>query len=153
MLEPLAEAGGWEVLLARSHESLTALHVSAREGLLESSQCLAHIGGKRLLAAKDSQSLTAEEHARAKGHGALALMLRRSRIGMIGADVCGQARPVSEQEAALAVERADAAMAALLAEESGASKDGAAGAAGDSRAGKAGGIDKDKGRAGKKKKN
>ena len=76
-------------------------------------------------------------------------MLRRSRIGMIGADVCGQARPVSEQEAALAVERADAAMAALLAEESGASKDGAAGAARGSKEGKAGGIDK---KAGKKKK-
>ena len=43
-------------------------------------------------------------------------------------------------------------MAALLAEESWASKDGAAGAARGSKAGKAGGIDQDKSGAGKKKK-
>ena len=75
-------------------------------------------------------------------------MLRWSRLGTGGADVGGQARPAS----ALAVERADADMAALPAEESGASKDVAAGAARGSKAGKAGGVDKDTSGASKKKK-
>ena len=79
-------------------------------------------------------------------------MLRRSRLGKGGADLVWQARPVSEQESALAVERADAAMVALLAEESGASQNGAAGAARGSKAGKAGGVDKDTSGASKKKK-
>ena len=77
--------------------------------------------------------------------------LRRLRLGKGGGDVGGQARPrVSEQEEALAAEKADAAMAALLAEESGASKDGTVGAASGSQSGKAAG--KDKGGGGKKKK-
>ena len=78
-------------------------------------------------------------------------MLLRSRLGKGRANVRGQAGPcVSEQEAGLAVEKADAAMAALLAEECEASKDGAAEAARGSKSGKAGG--KDKGGGNKKKK-
>ena len=75
----------------------------------------------RTLAARGSspQGLTAEEHARAEGYVALALMLQQSLLGISGADVGGQARPVL----ALVVEKADAAMAALLAEESWANKD------------------------------
>ena len=112
-------------------------------GHLEASRALAGSGGKRLLAVMDGENVTAEDRARAAGHGELALMLMRYRLGKGRADVRGQAGPcVSEQEAALAAEKADAAMAALLAEESEASKDGAAGAARGSKSGKAGGRDK-----------
>ena len=112
---------------------------------------MAGSGGNRLLAIKDDQGLTAEDGARAAGHGELALMLLRSRLGKGRADVRGQAGPcMSVQEAALAAEKADAAMAALLAEESEASKDGAAGAASGSKSGKAGGKDKSGGSKKKK---
>ena len=114
-----------------------------RRGQLETSRALAGSGGNRLLAIKDDQGLTAEDGARAAGHGELALMLLRSRLGKGRADVRGQSGPcMSVQEAALAAEKADAAMAALLAEESEASKDGAAVAASGSKSGKAGGKDK-----------
>ena len=131
-----------ELLLATDNSGSTALHWTAHMGQLEASRALAGSGGKRLLAVIDGQGLTAEDHARAAGHGELALMLLRSRLGKGRAYVRGQAGPcVSEQEVALASEKANAAMAALLAEESEASKDGAAGAARGSKSGKAGGQD------------
>ena len=85
------------------------------------------------------------------------LLRSESRLGKGRADVRGQVGPcVSEQEVGLAAEKAEAAgppagaVAALLAEESEANKDGAAGAASGSKSGKAGG--KDKSGSSKKKK-
>ena len=140
-----------ELLHATDNQGFTALHWAAHIGQLETSKAWAGSGGKRLLAAMDGQGLTAEDGARAAGHGELALMLMRYRLGKGRPDVRGQAGPcVSEQEVALAAEKADAAMAALLAKESEASKDGAAGAASGSKSGKAGGKDKSVGSKKKK---
>ena len=82
------------------------------------SRLLVERGGKRLLAAKDIINQTAEDIATGRGHGALAGKLRRARVAKAGSDVWGQARPcVSAEVEALAVARAAAAMAELLAEE------------------------------------
>ena len=75
-------------------------------------------------------------------------MLLRFRLGKGRADVRGQVGPcVSEQEVALAAEKAEAAMSALPSEVS---KEGAAGAASGSKSGKA--VGKDKSGSSKKEK-
>ena len=114
----LFETGGQRLLFRTDKSGFSPLHTAAFFGSVDLSRLLVERGGKRLLAAKNIDGETAEDVATRRGHGALAGMLRRARVAKAGSGVWGQARAcVSEEEAALAAERADAAMAALLAEE------------------------------------
>ena len=114
------------------------------------SRLLVERGGRRLLATKAINGDTAEDTATARGHGALAGMLRWARVAKAGSDVWGQARPcVSAEVEALASARAAAAMAELLAEE--AKPGGAAGSAGGSGGGGPARGRKGKGGPGKEK--
>ena len=111
-------AGGQRPLFLTNKIGFSPLHAVAADGHVDVSRLLVERGGKRLLAAKTIMGETAEDVATRCGHGALAGMLRRARVAKAGSGVWGQAKHcVSVEEEALAAERADAAMAALLAEE------------------------------------
>ena len=94
------------------------LHLVASCGLVDVSRLLVERVGKRLLAAKTNDGHTAEDVATRAGHRALAGSRRRARLSKARSDAWGQAKLcVSPEEEAVAVARAAAAMAELLAEE------------------------------------
>ena len=114
----LIGAGGQRLLSLIDKDGWSPLYCAADHGHVDLSRLLVDRGGKRLLAAKAILGQTAEDVATLCGHGALAGMLRRARVAEAGSDVWGQARfCVLVEEEALAVARAAAAMAELLAGE------------------------------------
>ena len=149
VLRLLIRAGGQKLLFLTDKDGWSPLHFAALIGHVDVSRLLVEKGGKRLLAEKNIDGLTAEDVAKRRGHGALAGMLRRARVAKAGSGVWGQARPcVSVEVEALAVARADAAMAELLAEEG--KPGGAAVSAGGGNGGGAARGRKGKGGSGKK---
>ena len=116
----LVAAGGQKLLFLTAREGSTALYCAAWKGHVDASRLLVDNGGKKLLAVRNHQFQTAEDAARSAGHGLLATILLRARIGKAGSNsgALGAARPcVSKEVEALAIERAAAAKAALLADE------------------------------------